>query len=208
MVFWAFLPLIIWTLFSLVYYGFPFPNTAYAKLGGAIPFGDRFLQGVLYLIDSLLRDPLTLSLIVIGMVAGFFQGKELKAISWGILLYLLYVVVIGGDFMSGRFLTSLLLASVVILSRVKMNSYSAISLSIFIVLMGLCLIQKGSVSNVVDPNGIADEREAWFQGHSLVTANRDSFKQPDWGIKQKNITVICGGLGYQSLDKRPEHFFY
>ena len=29
----GFLPFIFWELFSLLYYGFPFPNTAYAKLG-------------------------------------------------------------------------------------------------------------------------------------------------------------------------------
>ena len=34
------LPAVLWTLFSLVYYGFPFPNTAYAKLGMGIDSGE------------------------------------------------------------------------------------------------------------------------------------------------------------------------
>ena len=31
------LPLLAWELFSLLFYGFPFPNTYYAKLNTGIP---------------------------------------------------------------------------------------------------------------------------------------------------------------------------
>ncbi len=33
----GFLPLVVWEMFSLFYYGFPFPNTAYAKLNTGLP---------------------------------------------------------------------------------------------------------------------------------------------------------------------------
>ena len=42
----GFLPLIGWLLFSTVYFGFPFPNTAYAKLAVGIPAGELFAQGL------------------------------------------------------------------------------------------------------------------------------------------------------------------
>jgi len=43
------LPVLIWEGFSLLYYGFPFPNTYYAKLTSSIPPGDLLLQGLRYL---------------------------------------------------------------------------------------------------------------------------------------------------------------
>ena len=45
----AFVPLAAWTLFFLVYYGFPWPNTAYAKLNTGIARADLVLQGLRYL---------------------------------------------------------------------------------------------------------------------------------------------------------------
>jgi arabinofuranosyltransferase len=44
----ALLPLAVWTLFSLIYYGFPFPNTAYAKLSAVIPREFLLQRGITY----------------------------------------------------------------------------------------------------------------------------------------------------------------
>ena len=55
------LPFILWEIFSLVYYGFPFPNTAYAKLNTGIPRIELLQQGGKYLLSSLRHDPLTLT---------------------------------------------------------------------------------------------------------------------------------------------------
>ncbi|MEE8575882.1 MAG: hypothetical protein V3T31_01385, partial [candidate division Zixibacteria bacterium] len=64
----GFAPLILWELFSLWYYGFPFPNTYYAKLHTGIPAYDLFRQGFVYYLDSLTFDPLTLSVICGGLL--------------------------------------------------------------------------------------------------------------------------------------------
>ena len=48
----GFLPFIIWEIFSVLYYGFPFPNTAYAKLNTGIPAIKLAKQGLYYLIGS------------------------------------------------------------------------------------------------------------------------------------------------------------
>ena len=94
-----------WTAFALIYYGFPFPNTAYAKLAMGIARGDVWTQGVLYLVDSLDRDPITLTAIAFAVLLGMSQRSAAgRASASGLLLYLLYVVSIGGDFMTGRFL--------------------------------------------------------------------------------------------------------
>ena len=48
----GFLPFFLWEMFSLIYYGFPFPNTAYAKLNTGIDRIDLIHQGFLYFYKS------------------------------------------------------------------------------------------------------------------------------------------------------------
>lgn len=51
-------PALAWLLFSLVYYGFPFPNTYYAKSAYiGIAAADFLRQGFAYYINSLAWDP-------------------------------------------------------------------------------------------------------------------------------------------------------
>ncbi len=110
------LPLALWLAFSLFYYGFPFPNTAYAKLATGIPSAEMARQGGLYLLNSLRWDPLTLGVIAAAVVWSVASRRAAAlAVAAGIVLYLVYTVRIGGDFMSGRFLTLPLLAAVAIL---------------------------------------------------------------------------------------------
>src|SRR5579872_3006880 len=62
----AIAPTAIWTVFSLIYYGTPFPNTAYAKLGTGISTAEYIRQGIVYLEHSISFDPITLTFIAIG----------------------------------------------------------------------------------------------------------------------------------------------
>ena len=126
----GFAPLIIWEIFSVIYYGFPLPNTAYAKLSTGIPAGELIVQGLRYFLHTLRFDPLTMIAILGGMAVPFVfadahgpragavgpGGRRARAIAVaaGILLYLLYIVKIGGDFMGGRFFTAPLFAAVVL----------------------------------------------------------------------------------------------
>ena len=113
----GFLPLLLWEAFSLFYYGFPFPNTAYAKLNTGIPDATLARQGLNYLLNSIRWDPLTLSIVGGGIVASIFnqERRATVPVAAGIVLYLLYVVKIGGDFMSGRFLTDPMFAATILL---------------------------------------------------------------------------------------------
>ncbi len=114
----GFSPFIIWELFSLVYYGFPFPNTAYAKLGTGISHNALIAQGLVYYVDSFSRDPLTLIMLAVGLAMAFWKGalKE-RLVAAGVVLYLLYIIDIGGDFMSGRFFSAPLLVCILLLMR-------------------------------------------------------------------------------------------
>jgi len=114
----GFAPLIAWELFSLVYYGTPFPNTALAKeLCSQIPRATRLANGWRYLLDSAVRDPLTLTWIASALFVGFVRRGAERALALGVGLNLLYVVWVGGDFMSGRFLTGPFVAATWIVGR-------------------------------------------------------------------------------------------
>jgi arabinofuranosyltransferase len=112
----GFLPLLAWTAFSLVYYGFPFPNTAYAKLATGIAPAALARQGLAYLLNSLRWDPLTLAAVAAALLLALASRRAAAlAVAAGIALYLIYIVRIGGDFMSGRFLAAPLLAAIALL---------------------------------------------------------------------------------------------
>lgn len=97
------IPFLLWEAFSLFYYGFPFPNTYYAKLHTGIPLRALAGQGLGYLLNSLERDPITLPLCAIGALAPMLMRRRaLVPFSIGVLAYLVYVVRIGGDFMATK----------------------------------------------------------------------------------------------------------
>lgn len=107
------LPVAAWEIFSILYYGFPFPNTAYAKLNTGVSQVEYFQKGALYLLYSTGTDPLTSIVIGVGVVLALISRSwAARGYAAGILLYLLYVVSIGGDYMVGRFLTAPFIAAV------------------------------------------------------------------------------------------------
>jgi arabinofuranosyltransferase len=110
------LPAILWELFSLIYYGFPFPNTYYAKLDLGLPATLLLKQGLLYVINSLLLDPITISVILTAVCLPFFSKRKIILLSSiSVFLYLTYTIKIGGDYMSGRFFSLPFLLSVILL---------------------------------------------------------------------------------------------
>ena len=112
----AFLPFVAWEGFSLLYYGVPFPNTAYAKLNTGTPAAELAVQGFLYLAESAGSDPLTLTVIGAAFVAAIRNRGRDWLVASGIVLSLIYVVRVGGDFMSGRFLTAPFVVATVLLA--------------------------------------------------------------------------------------------
>lgn len=112
------LPLVAWEIFTLVYYGFPLPNAAYARLSAGFPSLNMARQGVAYLAESMRHDPLTLAMTTAGVaVAGLAGSSAARAAAVGVVLHLAYVAATGGDEMSGRLLTVPLLAGLCLLAR-------------------------------------------------------------------------------------------
>ncbi len=118
-------PFVAWEAFSLVYYGFLFPNSAYAKLTVHLPLRLLIAQGGCYLLNSLAWDPLTLFAMATLVFLGLGRWRSARGVSMlsiGVLLHVAYVVRVGGDYMSGRFLTAPFLVALMILSQVPFES--------------------------------------------------------------------------------------
>jgi arabinofuranosyltransferase len=179
------LPLVAWEIFSIVYYGFPFPNTAYSKIKTGIPQGELLHQGVLYLLDSLHNDPLTLSVIGAAIISPFVLRSE-WSVPAGIALYTFYVVWVGGDFMSGRFLAAPFLCAVMHLARHEIREFGvgwAVAIGL-VLLAGLATSPRPTFwtgaaygadierAAAIAQTGITDERRYYYPQSGLLTARR------------------------------------
>jgi arabinofuranosyltransferase len=197
------LPFLAWSLFSTFYYGFPFPNTAYAKLNTGIPRGELWAQGLNYLTSSLQHDPVTLSGIAAAVVVLLcMRNRYAIAVACGIVLNLLYVVTVGGDFMQGRFLSSAYLVSLCAAFcyfRVSGKAVTAILLACCVYWfsypdnpVSTPLTYSKNVAQTIDSHGVADERGFYFSSSSLWSylhreANRP-FPAHQWSVKGWNFS--------------------
>ncbi len=194
----GFLPFILWELFSLLYYGFPFPNTAYAKLGAGISSILLMQRGLRYAADSIQRDPVTLFVIVLGVLLAL-KSRSIKniLIVLGIILYFLYVIKIGGDFMSGRYFSALLLtAAILILRNIDMGfSKNNLWMLSLIVVLGLSA-SNPNLSNHLSPDasirrfGITDERRVYFRTLALINL--------DWKTRRPDHIWVQQGLEHKA----------
>ena len=208
-------PAILWTAFATVYYGFPFPNTAYAKLSMGIDPADLHLQGMLYLVDSMDRDPLTLTAIAFAVLLAIKQRHVASiGLGAGLLLYLVYIVSIGGDFMAGRFLAVPLFGAALIVGTLTEGRSFWITLAILFGALGSAASHAPFWSNsafgdsAIKASGIIDERGVYFHDKSLVLARRSTFREPEWpkaAAERPPMQVIptCGLMGTAGLDFGP-----
>jgi arabinofuranosyltransferase len=167
----------LWELFSFVYYGSLVPNTALAKLSTGLPFFGRVLQGLQYAVDFVLRDPAGAVGLVTCILVLIVRRNDLQArsVATGIVLYLVYVTIIGGDFMSGRFFAVPVFLAVVESIRTNGEATRRLSdsfpgvcatavLLVFFHLIGF----NGFVKDNISRNGIADERRVYAPALSLA----------------------------------------
>ncbi len=201
----------MWMIFSLVYYGFLLPNTFYAKLSANVSWRIYLPHGLQYVQDSLARDPLTLGVVIIGiLVALISRRRPLMCLAAGVALYIAYVVFIGGDFMSGRFFSAPFLMSVLILLngtstwRKPRMQWALGAIALAALLAGFANklspfyadrdygthSERGEATIV---NGIADERGFYFQQTGLLKQTPSSAwnNQPPT-IDASNGKVLIG----------------
>jgi arabinofuranosyltransferase len=210
---WAVLgqaPFLLWEIFSLVYYGFPFPNTAYAKLNTGVAQNELMAQGMFYLLNSLQHDPITLTAILGGITLGLGSRRAREvALAAGALLYLLYTVRIGGDFMSGRFLTAPLLAAVALigwrLPPLAARPAEAAALIGVTLALGLVAplptyrIDIPATYSVSDEKRINDERAWYWSDVNLVGRSRLNPVPTSQGRESGLAARAAGAVDYTVL---------
>ncbi len=107
------MPFILWELFALFYFGFPFPNPAYVKLGTHISESEYIQRGIVYTIYTAFDDIVVIVMPVLYILLSLIS-KKLKyiTVAAGVVLYWVYIIRIGGDFMMGRHFTNMFFISV------------------------------------------------------------------------------------------------
>ncbi len=192
----AMLPALAWMVFSTIYYGSPLPNTAYAKLGTGFGAEQLILRGLAYTKDFVLHDPI-LALVIGKSVfdALRFRDWAEAALGAGIACYIAYTIVIGGDFMSGRFFAAPGFLALCLLAR-KLPPRWMMKRARMIGLIGVGLLGVLLVMRVMeqpisgDVGDITDERRFYYADNGLlpvVSAWISTGKEPihPWGQEFK-----------------------
>jgi arabinofuranosyltransferase len=197
-------------------------------LGGTgVSRWDYAQQGLFYLQNALITDPITFLTITAALFFAFIMWKY-KNIppAAGILFSIFYVVYVGGDFMAGRFLVAPLFLSVIILSRIEIKAVSNnILLILIIIIIIIGLLVPGNpvitdsnytmISNIDNNHGIADERGYYYHGTGLLNSYRFE-EMPEFNLategrelrKINNRTVqVAGSIGFMGYFAGPKHHF-
>jgi arabinofuranosyltransferase len=173
------LPLLVWELFSLFYFGFPFPNTKYAKLDTGIAAGALARQGFYYALDLVRRDGASALILLLGLALSAREAWRARrtgadpaplvfaALGLGVAALIAFVIAVGGDFMSGRFFApAVFLAAVLVARALQQRPGPAAVVAALALAASLATSERPA-----DPNaawyGITDERRI-FEGFSSV----------------------------------------
>ena len=210
------LPFTLWEVFSIVYFGYPFPNTYYAKLYTGIGSSRLMEQGFFYFIDSITRDPITLMIILVALLLSVVGRRpKVLTVALGVMLYLVYVLRIGGDFMSGRFFAAPFLIAVILLVSLPLTFSLAGRLAPIIVAFLLGVVGaranvftgytygSGSHEGEIRSNGICDERGFYFYRTGLTNIFGSQDNPPyDFTATEKSIAsepnyaLVEPGVGF------------
>ena len=210
----GFLPLIVWELFSVAYYGFPIPNTAFAKMKTGVAESDLFKQGVSYVLDSVARDPLTLLVAVaVAIWAAIDNPRRTRPVGIAILLHIAMVTFVGGDFMSGRMFAAPLVAAVVVLIRADVAAlfaYAWMPVVLAAAIGGAAFRAIAAGQTIADANdivaasGVSDERASYFRSNGLIAYSRTApyWPRSKWienGLQARSegprvIPYCCNGM--------------
>jgi arabinofuranosyltransferase len=208
-------PLLAWEAFSLYYYGFLVPNTAYAKLNTGLPKAELARQGFTYLLNTFAWDTAGMIALLLGLGLSFW-GRRLRValLGLGIFLYLVYVVRVGGDFMIGRFITMPLFAAACVVAISRLPLEQPVALGAVLTPFALLFFQPNAVERFragdLTHAGIADERAFFRDSASLLMYTRtETMPNHGWAddgraLKKSKAKVVANGnVGFRGLFAGP-----
>ncbi len=222
------LPLFLWGTFSIVYYGFFFPNTAYAKLNLGLPRMDLLKEASEHFLSMAALDPWTLVL-VLAALAYALSKRELRLglPAAGLLLYLAYFCYAGGDYMLGRFFSAPALLSACILARIPMRppeALCAIAGALCIVMLSPHPVifvgpengakQREAGVSFRDIHGVSDLQAMYAQGAGLLNGPANGWRIKTEGANRGNRLAArgpgvygTGPMGFRGFFADPNAIF-
>ncbi len=172
-------PFIIWELFSLVYYGYPFPNTMYIKLSTGIDKAEYYSRGIDYIFHSSLMDVLLLIVPIVLIILAIIRKLDrVIYLSLGLVMYWMYVISIGGDFMIGRHLTVPFFVALIVIvdqtdtavdTRLNVDRILLVILIVGVLAGNSSYLERNAffVDTMTEFTGCTDEKAYYFDYTSL-----------------------------------------
>ncbi len=210
------LPLVLWSVFSLVYYGSLWPNSAYAKLNNGMSIAESFAASEAYFRDVITFDAVTALVIVVATLLTVWRSKwQMRSLGLGLVMYLAYLGTAGGDYMGGRlFSTPFVMAVAMLALNVRLRWWWNAPLWIVVTLaLGL---QRGWMVRDVHPHAEVRKlsQHAWmypFTGWQSPQRVADFRNMPwaDQGSKakvEKHAVVAKCAVGLYGFEAGPGVF--
>jgi arabinofuranosyltransferase len=212
-------PVAAWLLFATFYYGFPLPNTYYAKVATGIPGALLRRQGFAYLLNSFGHDPITLATMGIAALLSLRSTMTAKLAAASALLYTLFTISVGGDFMSGRFFAAPFVIAVIVMIRElrdwEYKPAAAAGLVVYNVLMPIVPVKTTANYDAAWPwrsqNGIKDERGHYHRITNVFfyspfrTLPDHTWMREGLSFRQSPEKVtVQGSIGFYGLAAGPE----
>ena len=202
-----------WIVFATIYFGSPLPNTFFAKLNAGYPSMEVLSRGLEYY-SSLRADLVSVVIIAVAIVVSIASFNNiLLSLVAGQLAYLLYILLIGGDFMQGRFFAIIVFLSMgqimfaLTLTKSFLKLYN-VNLSYglaIIAIIGLFTdypFRSGSNYTARASVGdIIDERGAFYIYYGLFSKKRSTWPTISMPLESKptSYRFTCGFVGGFSL---------
>jgi arabinofuranosyltransferase len=221
----GFAPFLLWECFSLWYYGFPFPNTAYAKLHTGVGHKALLKQGLYYLGGTFAFDPLLLVSMSAGFILPFIlRNRRCMLLVLGGLFYVGYTVYVGGDFMAGRFLTAPFLVAVIVLANIELPHQAHLPkyvvrgawLVALVAVLAVGIFQHASrwgpdhAAVQIGAHGIANERDyylaatgIWTIGFGPTTPRHRWAEQGLEAAESGQRVTVFGSVGFYGFEAGP-----
>jgi arabinofuranosyltransferase len=177
-------PLWAWLVFATIWFGHPLPVTAHAKLlDVGVPLATMVAPGAFYVWFAVGDDPLLAVVTLVGIVVGAGDART-RWLALGMLLYVGYVVRIGGDFMAGRMLLPPFVVAIAVLARWLGTRGPSTAASVALAALVL-IVARGApawlvapadepqqpVDEIVANRGICDERRFYARRLGLFGPN-------------------------------------
>ena len=211
----AALPVAAWEAWAAFYYGSLLPNSAVAKLSSGFPAAELARRGVGYLMSCTAGDAVTTLALGIGLWCAARAARpgqertELAArtpagrtapapstratlaptvyLAAGIVLHVLWVISVGGDFMRGRFLTASLWMAAALIARTAWHPRALVACLGVATTLALLApggplrrfpAQASRLERSIDARGVADER-VFYQPLTSWRARGERTPWPD-----------------------------